>query len=187
MSVIEIVLIALALSADAFAVSVTSGIAIKKMKIRHAMLIAAFFGGFQALMPVIGWAGGRWAQKYIESFDHWIAFVLLCFVGGKMIYEAVKGDKEENESDPLNVYVLFILAIATSIDALAVGLSLAFIKVFIIVPALIIGCITFALSFAGTYIGNFFGHLFEKKIEIAGGVILIGIGCKILIEHLLAK
>ncbi len=180
-------LLGIGLAADAFAVSVTSGIAIERMKLHHAMLIAGFFGFFQALMPLIGWAVGGFARDYVSSFDHWIAFVLLSFVGGKMLYESLKNDDDKEPVNPLDIYVLFMLAIATSIDALAVGVTLSFVNVSIIEPVLIIGLITFVLSFAGTYIGKICGHLFEKKLEIAGALILIGIGIKILVEHLMGK
>lgn len=180
---LSIVLIAVALSMDAFAVSVSSGIAIQRLKIRHALLIASFFGAFQAFMPVLGWLAGKWAKRLIESIDHWIAFGLLLLVGIKMIHEA----RQNNPStfNPLKIHILFLLAISTSIDALAVGITLSFIEVRLIQPVLVIGLVTFTLSFLGTYIGNFFGHIFEKKLEIIGGLILILIGVNILISHLL--
>jgi len=185
MSEWAIILLGIGLSMDAFAVAIASGVTAKKMHLRHAMLIALFFGFFQALMPIIGWAGGFFARVYIESFDHWLAFLLLSFIGGKMIYEAIWGDlSQEESSDPLNIYVLFTLAIATSIDALAVGITLSFINVSIIRPALEIGIITFLISLAGAYIGGIFGHLFERKLEIVGGLVLIGIGVKILADHI---
>ncbi len=185
MGILEIILISFGLATDAFAASISSGITIHKMRLRHAMLIAAFFGGFQAIMPVLGWACGIWAEEYIKGVDHWIAFVLLAGLGAKVIWDAFQGDGDEEEArDPLNIYVLFIVAIATSIDALAVGVSMSFLGISIITPALIIGAITFVTSFAGVYIGDRLGHFFEKKLEIFGGLVLIGIGLKILIEHL---
>ena len=184
MSPLTLILISLGLAADAFAVSVSSGISIKKMHIRHAMLIATFFGVFQAVMPLIGWLAGHSARTYVQTFDHWIAFGLLAFIGGKMIHESFKPDNNEESRDPLNVYILFTLAIATSMDALAVGLTLSFLEVSILFPVIVIGLVTFVTSFAGTYIGDMFGHLFEKKIEAVGGLILIGIGVKILAQHL---
>lgn len=184
MSLLSVIVIAIGLAMDAFAVSITSGSAIRQMRIRHAMLIASFFGAFQALMPYIGWSIGQWARALISQVDHWAAFVLLVFVGGKMIYEARTETAEEVVRDPLNLYVLFVLAIATSIDALAVGISLSFLEIAILSPVLVIGLVTFLFSFAGAYIGNVFGHFFERRLEVLGGIVLIGIGFKILIEHL---
>lgn len=185
MSFMTIFIIALGLAMDAFAVSITSGITIKRMHLRHALIIATFFGIFQAIMPVFGWSIGYFAANLVSSFDHWIAFTLLVFIGGKMIYEAYHDDpNDEKHGNPLNIYILFTLAIATSIDAAAVGITLSFLNVSIIQPAVIIGVVTFLLSFAGTYIGNTFGDFFEKKIEFFGGLVLIGIGFKILIQHL---
>jgi manganese efflux pump family protein len=185
MSFVTIALIAIALAMDAFAVSITSGVTIKKMHLHHALRIAGLFGLFQAIMPVAGWSVGRIAADFVQNFDHWIAFALLLFVGIKMIYEAAIFDKDnDRRSDPLNLYILLTLAFATSIDAAAVGITMSFLNVAIIQPALIIGVITFCISFAGIYIGNKFGDLFGKKIEIIGGLVLIGIGVKIVIEHL---
>ncbi len=184
MDLFSIIFIAFGLAMDAFAVSVTSGITIKQLKIRNALKIALFFGAFQAFMPVIGWLAGLSLRAFISSVDHWIAFGLLFFVGCKIIYESVKLEPRERTIDPLDVSILLMLSIATSIDALVVGVSFAFLKVSIATPVIIIGVVTFILSFTGVYIGDRFGHFFEKKIEIAGGVILIGIGTKILVEHL---
>jgi manganese efflux pump family protein len=188
MQIFQIVLIAVGLAADSFAVSVSSGAIIEKLRLRHAMRIALFFGFFQGLMPWIGWRIGLFASGFIRSFDHWLAFGILCFIGGKMVYGSrrLKGEVEE-AANPLNLYVLFSLAIATSIDALAVGITFSFLNIAIIEPVLIIGIVTFVFSFAGTYIGEYFGHIFEDKIELAGGLILIAIGCKILIEHTLLQ
>lgn len=168
---------------DALAVSITSGLTIKDLRTSNALMIALFFGSFQAFMPVIGWTAGLSARDFISGIDHWIAFGLLSLIGCKMIFESNKMGSNEKESDPLDIHVLLILAIATSIDALAVGLSLSFLKMAIIIPAIIIGLITFSLSFIGVFVGNLSGHFFENKIEIIGGLILIGIGIKILIEH----
>lgn len=184
MDVLSIVFIALGLAMDAFAVSITSGITITKMKIRSAFTIALFFGLFQAIMPVIGWLSGIALKDLISGLDHWIAFGLLSVIGVKMIYESFKLKSDREGIDPLNISVLFMLSIATSIDALAVGVSLSFLDVAIALPAIIIGIITFILSFIGVYVGGSLGHFFEKKIEIAGGAVLIGIGIKILVEHL---
>ena len=184
MDMLSIVIIAVGLAMDAFAVSVTSGITIKRLHINHALRIALFFGLFQAIMPIIGWLAGLSLRDYISAVDHWIAFGLLSFIGCKMIYESVTVQSSEKEIDPLNVYVLLVLSVATSIDALAVGVSFAFLKVSIVTPVIIIGTITFMLSYLGVYIGDRIGHFFESKIEIAGGLLLIGIGIKIVIEHL---
>lgn len=186
MEYLKFILIGLGLAMDAFAVAVSSGVTIKNMHIRHALRIGLFFGAFQALMPLTGWFLGSYARDYISAYDHWIAFAILSVIGAKMIYEAVIIRESEKESDPLNIYVLFILAIATSLDALAVGITFSLLDMAILTPVIIIGVTTFVLSFAGTYIGNAFGHRFdESKLEIAGGLILIGIGLKILLEHLL--
>jgi len=181
-----VVLIALALAMDAFAVSLSTGCTMRTMHLRHALRMAAFFGLFQAMMPIAGWSAGRFAAALIQSYDHWVAFVLLGFVGGKMIYEAIWGGKNDTNDaqDPHNVYILLTLAVATSIDAAAVGVSLSFLQVEIVMPALIIGAITFFVSLLGTAIGCRAGNLFGSKVEIVGGLVLIGIGVKILVEHL---
>lgn len=182
---IEIIIIGIGLAMDAFAVSVTSGITLGKMKLRYAMRIALTFGVFQAIMPIFGWLGGFYFAEYLQSVDHWIAFILLVLIGGKMIWESRKlEDAEKEAADPLNSYVLLTLAVATSIDALAVGVTLSMLHSGIISAALIIGLITFVMCLIGTRIGSRFGHIFENKVEMAGGLILIGIGLKILIEHL---
>jgi len=182
---LTVIFIAFGLSVDAFAVSVTSGLVIEGLKARHAALIALFFGGFQAMMPILGWIGGTGFRRYISEFDHWVAFGLLALVGAKMVYEGARGGSNGgNKYDPLKLRVLFVLAVATSIDALAVGLGLSLLDVPILRPALIIGLVTFGVSFAGVYIGDRVGHLFERKVEVLGGLILIGIGVKILIEHI---
>ena len=184
MDIVSVFLIAVGLAMDAFAVAVASGLAERKLRFRYAFKIAFFFGMFQALMPVAGWLMGFGLRGYIAGVDHWVAFCLLALVGGKMIYESFKLKEAEDPSRPHGIYVLLLLSIATSIDALAIGVSLAFINVPIMMPAIIIGIVTFVLSCAGVYIGNKSGHFFEKKIEALGGLILIGIGLKILIEHL---
>lgn len=180
----QIFFIAAGLAADSFAVSVSSGAIIEKLHLRHAMRIAVFFGFFQGIMPWIGWKIGSLAAGMIRSVDHWLAFAILFFIGSKMIYESRKLEEEmEKTIDPLNIYILFTLAIATSIDALAVGVTFSFLNISIIEPVIIIGIVTFVFSLAGTYIGEYFGHVFEDKIELVGGLILIGIGTKILLEH----
>ncbi len=184
MDTVAILFIAFGLAMDAFAVSVTSGFAIKTLKINHALRIATSFGVFQAIMPLIGWLAGFGLRDFISGVDHWVAFGLLSVIGVKMIIESTKMKSAEKKADPLNIYVLLILSVATSIDALAVGLTLSVLKTAVITPALIIGVVTFILSFIGVYIGDRFGHFFESKIEVAGGLILIIIGAKILFEHI---
>lgn len=186
MTEVSIFLIAVGLAMDAFAVSVASGVTIQRMRLRHAMVIASFFGAFQAIMPVVGWLLGQAAREAIAAWDHWLAFLLLTGVGVKMIYEASKEQEVEEVRDPMRIYVLFLLAIATSIDALAVGVTFSFLDVAVLHPVLAIGGVTFCMCFAGTYIGDHFGHLFEQKLEVLAGVILIGIGLKILLEQLFA-
>jgi len=136
------------------------------------------------LACIIGWLAGLSLRDYISAIDHWIAFGLLSFIGCKMIYESITVQSNKKEINPLNVYVLLVLSVATSIDALAVGISFAFLKVSIVTPVIIIGTVTFLLSYLGVYIGDRIGHFFENKIEIAGGILLIGIGIKILVEGL---
>ncbi|VVC02525.1 manganese efflux pump MntP [Candidatus Bilamarchaeum dharawalense] len=181
MDVFTISLIALGLSADAFAVAVARSLADKKMKFSTSLTIAAYFGIFQGIMPIIGWYLGLTVLVFVSGIDHWIAFLLLLFVGGKMIYESRLLEKKV---DRLDQKTLLMLSVATSIDALAIGLSFSLLKVMIIEAAAIIGLITFFVSLAGCYLGKKFGHLLENKVEILGGLILIGIGLKILLEHL---
>lgn len=184
MNIITIIFIALGLSMDAFAVSVASGVIIKKQRLYNAFKFGFCFSLFQMIMPLLGWASGIALRRFITEVDHWIAFVLLSIVGCKMIYEAMGMESFEKREDYFTKYVLFALSIATSIDALVVGVSFAFLNVSIIIPVLIIGLVTFIMSYSGFLIGNKFGHIFEKKIEIVGGLILIGMGLKILFEHL---
>lgn len=187
MSFQEIFLIGVGLSMDAFAVALCKGLNMKKVNYVHTVIIALFFGGFQAVMPLLGWFLGKNFESYIKSMDHWIAFALLVYIGGKMAYEAIKGDDEDETSakgDKLDLKELTIMAIATSIDALAVGITFAFLQVSIVSSVTIIGITTFVLSIIGVMIGNRFGMKFKSKAEIAGGIILILIGLKILLEHL---
>jgi len=186
MGFIELFLIAVGLSMDAFAVSICKGLNMRKLNYKHTFIIAAFFGGFQGLMPLIGWILGKQFEQYITDFDHWIAFILLGFIGGQMIYESLKKDNEKCDIDEnLDIKGLFILAIATSIDALAVGITLALIpNTNILTSITLIGIITFVLSIIGVFIGNKFGARFKSKAEFAGGLILILIGTKILFQHL---
>ena len=181
---ITMLFIAFGLALDSFSVSITSGLIIKRLKINSALRIAMFFGFFQTIMPFLGWLAGINIIDLISGADHWIAFGLLSFIGCRMIYETIKTESSKKIINPLNVNVLLMLSVATSIDALAVGLSLSFLKISIVTPAVIIGIITFLLSFLGVFVGKRFGHFFENKIEVIGGLILIGIGIKILIEHL---
>jgi len=177
-------LLALGLAMDAFAVSMSSGTTIRPFRLNDALKLAIFFGGFQALMPVLGWLGGSAVSIFVSDYAPWIAFGLLVFIGGKMIYEALYGSPEGKVSS-LSYSVLFVLAVATSIDALAVGISFAFLKTPILEPVIIIGCVTFLMSFCGAVLGYRIGHFFENEVEILGGLILIGLGGKILAEHLL--
>lgn len=170
---------------DAFVVSIVSGSAYKQLHVRHALRMALFFGGFQAFMPLIGALAGLTLREHIEHCDHWIAFGLLAAVATKMIYESFKIKSVEENSDPSNIFVLLVLSVATSIDALAIGITLSFIAGSIIIAVVIIGLITFGLSYLGVFVGKKFGHFFEAKLEAIGGLILIGIGVKILLEHIL--
>lgn len=186
MGFFELFFIGVGLSMDAFAVAVCKGLKMRKFNLAQCFVIALFFGGFQALMPLIGWALGRQFERYITSFDHWIAFILLAIIGGKMIYDSWKGEEDESVSDgdKLDIKELVVLSVATSIDALAVGITFAFLQVRILPAIALIGCTTFVLSAVGVCVGNFFGSRYERKAEFCGGVILILIGLKILLEHL---
>ncbi|WP_139653352.1 manganese efflux pump MntP [Raoultibacter phocaeensis] len=190
MGFVELALVAIGLSMDAFAVSVCKGLGMRSLNWGHALVIALFFGAFQGLMPVLGWALGTQFEAYIASIDHWIAFGLLAFIGGKMLWDAFHEDDDEcvacseEEKDRLDVKELVMLAIATSIDALAVGITFAFLRVDIVSAALTIGVTTFVLSFVGVAAGNSFGSRFRKPASIAGGIVLVLIGVKILLEHL---
>lgn len=178
------VFLSLGLAADAFAVAVSSGLAIKHMKVNKALKIALFFGCFQALMPVIGWLIGLSFSFLISAIDHWIAFGLLSFIGGRMIYEALQTEECEKKFNPLDTGTLITLSVATSIDALAVGIGFAVLKDAIAPAVTAIGFITFFLAFAGVFIGHKCGNLFANKIEMLGGAILIFIGSRILFLHL---
>lgn len=184
MGILEIVLIAVGLAMDAFAVSVCKGLSMKKMEWNKAAIIGVYFGGFQGLMPLIGYALGVGFEEKIKSIDHWIAFLLLAFIGTNMIKEALSKKDDEEANDKIDFKTMIVLAIATSIDALAVGVTLAFLSVNILVAISLIGIITFILSMIGVKIGNKFGDKYETKAEFAGGFILILLGIKILLEHL---
>ena len=187
MDFLQISLIAIGLSLDAFAVSMCKGLGMKRLNRKHAFIIALFFGGFQALMPLIGWFLGTQFEQYIQSVDHWIAFGLLAYIGGKMLWDAIRGDDGEEAQrveSKLDVKELVILAIATSIDALAAGITFAVLKTPIVPAVTLIGLITLVLCFIGVSVGFRFGSKYEKAAQITGGVVLILIGLKILLEHL---
>ena len=173
---------------DAFAVSICKGLGMKRLNMEQALVIGLFFGGFQALMPLIGWALGTQLADFITPIDHWIAFILLALIGGKMLFDAFREGDEEEAGEPkdtkLDFKELLMLAIAPSIDALAVGITFAFLGVNIVVAIAVIGVTTFALSVVGVAVGHAFGARYEKGATIAGGIVLILIGCKILLEHL---
>lgn len=185
MGVVQLFLIGLGLSMDAAAVSICKGLKMKKVDYKYMVLLAAFFGGFQALMPLLGWVLGKQFENYITSIDHWIAFVLLGFIGGKMIVESFQKEEEADEAGiNYDLKELFLLAIATSIDALAVGITFAFLRTNIWEAIAVIGVTTFVCSIIGVFIGNRFGIKYKSKAELAGGIILVLIGTKILLEHL---
>jgi putative Mn2+ efflux pump MntP len=184
MNIFVALLIAIGLAADAFAVSMVSGVVIKGVRRRHALMLGTVFGVFQMIMPLAGWFLGSSFKHLISNFDHWLAFVILLVVGGKMIKDSFDGDEDKN-FNPLEFKMLITLAVATSIDALAVGISMSILGGDLVVPILIIGAVTFLLSFVGVYLGKWFGHIFEKKALLVGGVILLGIGTKILYDHVM--
>ena len=186
--VIELFLLGVGLSMDAFAVSVCKGLGMRKLNKKQALIIGLYFGGFQALMPFVGWLLGSQFQKYITSTDHWIAFILLGFIGGKMMIEAVREWNEEEVVDvmdaPIDHKNMLVLAVATSIDALTVGITFAFLGTPIVEAITIIGITTMVISIAGVVVGNFFGSRYKSKAEFIGGLILVLLGLKILLEHL---
>ncbi len=187
MGFVELFLVAVGLSMDAFAVSVCKGLCMKRLDVRQALVIALFFGGFQALMPLVGWALGTQFEQYITPVDHWIAFVLLAFIGGKMLWDAFRGGEEELScpaDGKLDLRELVMLSVATSIDALAVGITFAFLRVDIVSSVALIGATTFVLALAGVAVGHRFGARYEKPATIVGGIVLVLIGTKILLEHL---
>lgn len=183
MSLFTLFVTAVGLSMDAFAVSVCKGLAMKKLSVKKAFIIGLWFGGFQALMPTLGYLLGTRFEKYVTAIDHWIAFFLLVLIGANMIKEALSKE-EDSANDSVDIKTMFLLAVATSIDALAVGVTYAFLQVQIVPAVTFIGVITFCLSVAGVKIGNVFGLKYKSKAEITGGVILIVMGTKILSEHL---
>ncbi len=184
MDIVTVLFIALGLSMDAVAVAMANGCAARKVELRQALRLAFAFGLFQSLMPVIGWLAGLGFKKAFSRFDHWLAFILLAIIGGKMMLESRRGRDCRAETNRLRLPVLLALAVATSIDALAVGLSFSVLAVDIILPVLLIGLVTFCLSLPAVYIGHRFGTWFAGKVEVLGGAILVAIGLKILLEHL---
>ena len=181
----ELFLIGVGLSMDAFAVAICKGLGMQRMRWGQGAVIGLFFGGFQALMPLAGWLLGRQFEQYITRIDHWIAFILLGFIGGKMIWDAFHGEDEApSGQNRFDLRELLMLSVATSIDAMAVGITFAFLQVIILPAVGLIGCTTFCLSLAGVWLGCRFGSRYKNKATLAGGVILCLIGLKILLEHL---
>lgn len=183
MSIIELLLIAVALAMDAFAIAICAGLTLQPVNAKNAAIVGLYFGGFQAAMPLIGYLAGTQFADKITTFDHWVAFVVLVFIGGKMALESRKQDGESGIKSP-NVRTMLPLAIATSIDALAVGVSFAFMEVSIAPAATAIGVVTFSLSVVGVLVGKIAGLKFKSRAELVGGIILIAMGIKILIEHM---
>lgn len=184
MNSLDIVLLATGLAMDCFAVSIACGIALKPFRWGPAIRIAFFFGLFQALMPLLGWLAGSAFQHLIESFDHWVSFGILILLGGRMIWENFFGHPDEKSLNPFRLRVVLTLAVATSIDALAVGLSFAFLKINLCLALTVIGLVSVFFSGLGLFIGKRFGHRYNIPAELLGGIVLIGIGIKILLEHL---
>lgn len=185
MDLLSIIAVAVGLSMDCFAVTIASAASNKSFHIKNSLSLALAFGGFQGGMALIGWLIGSAASDFVGGFDHWLAFLLLLFVGAKMIREALVLEEEVESSPPIMLIPLLMLSLATSIDALAVGASFGVLKQLIIMPSMIIGATCFTITLFGGLIGEKVGHIFENKIEIAGGLVVIGIGLKILFEHLL--
>jgi putative Mn2+ efflux pump MntP len=193
MGFIELFFVGIGLSMDAFSVAVCKGLQMRRIRWGRTLTVAAFFGGFQALMPLIGWLLGKQFEQYITAVDHWIALGLLTFIGGKMILDVIREKKEKKGDceaakptcdEPFRIGELALMAVATSIDALAVGITFAFLQVNIWQAIAIIGVTTFFLSIVGVFIGNIFGAKYQQKATLAGGLVLLIIGTKILIEHL---
>lgn len=183
MGLVELFLLAVGLSMDAFAVATCKGLAMKRISVKNVCLVGLWFGGFQALMPALGYLLGTMFADYIVAVDHWVAFILLAIIGGNMIREALSGEEEESDGS-LDVRTMFLLAVATSIDALAVGVNFAFLEVHVGFAVLFIGVTTFVLSCIGVKVGSVFGTRYKARAEIAGGVILVLLGVRILLEHL---
>jgi len=184
MDVLTVILIAVGLAMDAFAVSIAKGMAIDKQKRKNALIMSTSFAAFQMFMPVIGWLAGLELEELIAGIDHWIAFGLLAFIGARMIYDSTKMKEPQRESN-LRLNTLLMLSVATSIDALMVGLSFALTQTSITIPIIVIGIVTFVLSYLGVHFGNIIGSVFGNRMKVIGGVILIAIGMKILLEHMM--
>ncbi len=184
---LSLLALACALAMDAFAVAIVTGLTLKPMTRRHVFRLAFHFGLFQALMPILGWVAGYAVRRHIEAFDHWIAFLLLAFVGGNMIRGAMQSEEARADSakDPTSGWDLVLLSVATSIDALAVGLSLAMVGSAIVVPSIVIGIVAAAFTATGMILGRRVGSLWGKRVEVLGGLILVAIGIKIVVEHTL--
>ena len=181
MNILELFILAVGLSMDAFAVSICKGLSLGKIQKKHMAIAGAWFGGFQALMPLIGYFAGRFFAEKLTQYDHWVAFILLLFIGGSMIKESL--DEEEESNDAMDIKTMFLLAVATSIDALAVGISLAFLNTDIWSASILIGVVTFAIAAFGGLAGFKLGAMAGKRADVAGGLVLIFIGVKILLEH----
>lgn len=179
------IIIAVGLAMDCFAVSISCGLTLKDFNKLDALRLGIFFGGFQSGMALLGWIGGIGFAEYITSIDHWVAFVLLVLIGCKMIYEAIRGDYNIKNFNIRNLKILIVLSIATSIDALAIGVTFAIFNFSIVFPIIIIGITSFIFAILGSFLGDKLGHLLGRKVEIVGGIILISIGFKILIDHVL--
>ena len=184
MGLTEIIFIAIGLSMDAFAVAVTLGMSVQKPRLKEIIIPGIYFGFFQALMPLIGFLAGTYFANKIQEVEHWVAFVLLGLVGGKMIKDSFSKEEKKKEDNPFHFAKMLLLAIATSIDALAVGVTFAFFKINIVMAMAIIGCITFFIASCGVVVGNIFGTRFKSKAEFIGGLVLVGLGVKIVVEHL---
>jgi manganese efflux pump family protein len=184
---LSLLAVACALAMDAFAVAIVAGLTLKPMTRRHVFRLAFHFGLFQALMPIAGWVAGNAVHQYIEAFDHWIAFGLLAYVGANMVRGAIRSDNEQERSarDPTSGWQLVLLSVATSIDALAVGLSLAMLGSPIVTPAIVIGLVAAAFTAGGMVLGRRIGALWGKRVELLGGIVLVAMGLKILLEHTL--
>ncbi len=183
MSLLELFVLAVGLSMDAFAVSICKGLSVQKLEWKHALICGVYFGGFQALMPFLGWLLGSQFQGMIQNVDHWVAFVLLCLIGGNMVRES-RSQEEECPDASFSWKTMLPLAVATSIDALAVGVTFAFLEVQILPAICFIGVITFVCSALGVKIGHVFGLRYKSKAELVGGLVLLAMGCKILVDHL---
>ncbi|MGN6713151.1 manganese efflux pump MntP [Anaerocolumna jejuensis] len=190
MNLAELLILAIGLAMDAFAVAVCKGLSVKKISVKHPVIVGLYFGVFQAVMPMIGYFLGKQFSDKINAIDHWVAFILLGIIGANMIKGSIKEEKEDEcvsckeVDNSLNVKEMLVLSVATSIDALAVGITFAFLKVNILMAASFIGVVTFLISAAGVMIGNIFGGKLKSKAEMAGGIILVCLGTKILLQHL---